>query len=248
MQTRKRCQMIGVRTTTPPWVALGMSALLLAGAGCTTTPRRTGSGGQITQWAVYRPAGPERPHPTLTLSEALRHGDSGLGFLDPLDGELVIEKGKGYQIRADGNVHHPPPTARLGTAIVYPFRLDRALRMPADASLEAFKRALDELAPDAGALSTFRLVGRFDWLEVSAPTPSRLPLVGLTRRKRRLERVSGVITGMRLPESAPGLHAPGLHMVFLSHDRLNGGRVSDFALLDGTLEVHLPDRLLYIQP
>jgi acetolactate decarboxylase len=38
----------------------------------------------------------------LTMAELLAHGDLGLGTLDGLDGELIIDRGQAYVARVDG--------------------------------------------------------------------------------------------------------------------------------------------------
>ena len=41
---------------------------------------------------------------TQTVGELLQHGDTGIGTLTGLDGELIIQAGKVYQVNAQGKV------------------------------------------------------------------------------------------------------------------------------------------------
>lgn len=236
MQNKRR------RWTILPQVVAAMMPLL---AGCALF--RGADSGQITLWPSYAASGPKSEDKVAYAAEVLRRGDTGLGHLSPVDGELVFENGSIFQIRADGNVHQPPLTARIGAALICPFRLDIAIRMVGGTGVDDLRQELiGQAKGEIKAPLVFRLHGRFDSIKASAI--GRRRLIGGGARKFDLQRVSGIITGFYLPETAPGLHDPGLHMVFLSHDRMSGGRVEDFTLLDGTLEIHLPDRLLVIYP
>lgn len=221
-----------------------MGSLFLSGCAVSKGP----APGQVTQWGVYRPNASGVGKPMLTVQEALRYGDTGIGYLSPLDGELVFEQGKVFQARADGQIHNPPGTAALSVALICRFQLDQAERLADGLNRQALetelsKRVLDEKSPLA-----FRIIGRFEQVETTAPAPARSP-TGLPRiRQNVYHRVSGVITGFRLSNAKPGLHPKGLHMIFISHDRLNGGRVTDFKLLDGTLEIHFPNRFFWFAP
>ena len=50
---------------------------------------------------------------TQTVGELLQHGDTGIGTLTGLDGELIIQAGKVYQVNAQGKVREVKKTRRF---------------------------------------------------------------------------------------------------------------------------------------
>ena len=66
----------------------------------------------------------------------LRHGDTGIGTFDGLDGEMVVVDGIAYQVTADGVVHIPAPTMTTPFAEVTFFHDDQEKVLPPGADLE----------------------------------------------------------------------------------------------------------------
>ena len=54
----------------------------------------------------------------VPIGEMLRHGDTGIGTFDGLDGEMVVVDGIAYQVTGDGVVHIPEPAMTTPFAAV----------------------------------------------------------------------------------------------------------------------------------
>ena len=56
---------------------------------------------------------------TITAGELLTHGDTGIGTLDGLNGEVIILGGHAYQAREDGQIREIQPEETLPFASVH---------------------------------------------------------------------------------------------------------------------------------
>src|SRR5205823_7327594 len=57
----------------------------------------------------------------VTLEQLLEHGDTGLGTLNGLDGELIVLDGEAWKAELDCTLTRPPPTAKTPYAVVTQF-------------------------------------------------------------------------------------------------------------------------------
>lgn len=64
-----------------------------------------------------------------TFAQLKQHGDSGLGALEGLDGEMVVFDGKVYQIKNDGVAYPIADDVKTPFAAVTFFRKERPLRL-----------------------------------------------------------------------------------------------------------------------
>lgn len=56
---------------------------------------------------------------TMTMGDLLKHGDTGIGTGEGLDGELIILNGKPYQVAADGKVNVVPDSFTMPFANIH---------------------------------------------------------------------------------------------------------------------------------
>lgn len=189
---------------------------------------------------------------TQSIAALMAHGDTGIGTLAGLDGELIILDGVVYQVNAEGkvrtvaqsetvpfaNVHH----ANFGEATTWQHLDDQALRQQLTASL-----------PTVNAFSAVRLHGRFDHVTTRAVAKQSEPYPTLKQTAEaqavfEADDVTGTLIGYFAPTLFAGVAAPGWHLHFLSDDHLMGGHVLQVDLASGThqqqlfdsLDLHLP--------
>lgn len=175
----------------------------------------------------------------VTLREVLEHGDLGLGTLDGLDGELIVLDGQAWKANLDGTLTRPELSATTPYAVVVPFSPGKpiALRGPfGDAELEAH---LGEHLALARRPTAIRIDGRFQSVHVRSVPKQRRPYPPLAeviarQRVSELRDVSGTMVGFCFPDALDGIEMVGAHLHFLTDDRMRGGHVLSYTLLEAS--------------
>ncbi len=166
----------------------------------------------------------------VTLGEARRAGDFGLGTLEGLDGELLIHEGKAYQIDSSGRVHEPDDAARLPFVAVTRFDADIEFVVPAGLDLAALQARIEAARPSPNYIYAVRITGGFATVKTRSvarqerPYP---PLIEVVKSQSVFEyaETSGVLVGFDCPSWVKGLNVPGHHYHFLADDHEGGGHV-----------------------
>lgn len=178
----------------------------------------------------------------VPLAELLKHGDTGIGTLDGLDGELLIVDGKPYQIGVDGVARLQPGTAKTPFAAVSFFEPDLVLPLKDVANFEDLSKRIKAALPADGAFYLVRIRQTFDKIKArSVPRQSKpYPTLAEAAKAQAIFEFSeqpGVMVGLWCPATIGGLNAAGLHLHFITEDRTRGGHVLDFS--SKTLQVEL---------
>jgi len=179
----------------------------------------------------------------VPCGELLRHGDTGLGTFENLDGEMVVLEGQVYQVRADGSVARMPAEARTPFACVTRFDSDTTLELQ---GLEDFDQLAGRIAAataqEPNMIYAVRASGRFSRVRTRSVAGQERPFPGLVAALQdqpefEFAEVRGELVGFYLPQMLSGLNVPGLHLHFLTESRDAGGHVLE--LQASELEVHL---------
>lgn len=200
---------------------------------------------------------------SMTLGALKRHGDTGLGTFDALDGEMVFFDGTVYQVRVDGSVHTPDDSVTTPFANVAFLNADDPAQVSAFESvggmehLEAKLHAILEKEP--GGVNrpwVIRVDGTFRPVTTrSVPRQEKpyRPLAEVAREQREFSResVAGTIVGFYFPGYMKGINISGFHLHLLSDERDFGGHLLQVGEVRGTLRLRplssfsmiLPDAL-----
>jgi alpha-acetolactate decarboxylase len=202
--------------------AAAAGLLLLLGSGCATRAPHD----QVTRWVSPSSVRPRTAFPAYHLR---RYGDLAAGAL-ARGGEMILNGLYYYQCTPDGAAVPLPPGEPLATGWSVRFRPDRVEILDPGYSLDKLDALLGVSVPDRSMACAFRLIGRFERLQLASG--------------KSLQRVSGTLFGVRLPrDGQPGAE---LTLHFLSGDWLTGGRITAFSLIDGSLAIDLCPRYLQI--
>jgi len=169
---------------------------------------------------------------TYPIGELKRHGDTGIGTLNALDGELVYVDGQMFNVRVDGKVYPVPDSARTPLASVTWLDQDILLKAVSAANIEDLARTLDGVLPSSNLFYAVRADGEFDYIKTrSVPKQQKpyRPLVEVVKEQAVFEfqHVKGTLIGFRCPLFVRGINVPGYHFHFLTEDRKAGGHVLD---------------------
>lgn len=197
---------------------------------------------------------------TITAGELLTHGDTGIGTLDGLNGEVIIVDGHAYQAREDGQIREIKATETLPFASVHFEKPD----------ISDHLTNLDQATFEQQVVDDYRLTNVFAGIRVDGTfkhvktrvAPRQQPpyktLVEATATQPEFEGtdVTGTIIGYYAPHLFQGATVGGFHLHFLSQDHQLGGHLLGFDIADATVkvqhfanfQVHLPiDNEAYLQ-
>lgn len=178
---------------------------------------------------------------TERVGELLQHGDTGIGTLTGLNGELIIDRGTVYQVNATGkvrvvgedemvpfaNVHHAAYESRGEIS-----RLDYA----------ALRAKLLSLIGTTNLFYAVRVHGQFRKVRTRAVAEQVEPYPTLTATAAAQSEFDahdnvGTLSGYYSPALYAGAASPGFHLHYLSDDHQFGGHVLDATLSRGTVEL-----------
>ena len=190
---------------------------------------------------------------TIALGDLLKHGSTGIGTFDGLNGEVIILDGEVYQAFSSGKVNHVTDLqAKMPFASVhYPEELQAlALNSVDFASLNGDFVKDHELKNVFAAL---RLKGKFDHVKVRIAPKQEEPypsLLEVAKGQPTFVRddVQGTIIGYYAPDIFGSVTAAGWHLHFISDDRQFAGHLLEFGAKEltgdlqvfDTLEQHMP--------
>lgn len=165
-----------------------------------------------------------------TLGQLKEHGDFGLGTFNDLDGELVLLGGSAFQITSTGEVHRPGDDVLTPFACACFFRELTYEDVDAGfADLETLLALLETTFPSPNMMYAVWVDGDFEFVRTrSVPRQDHYrPLAEVTRGQPTFEmtNLSGTLAGFYTPQFMSSLSVPGVHLHFISQDRLRGGHL-----------------------
>lgn len=183
----------------------------------------------------------------LTFAELAAEGDTGLGTLNGLDGEMIAIDGDFFRAAADGTLNRIGPTEKTPFAVVTRFRPDREIDLDEPHDLAGLEALLDADRGEA-PVAVYRIDGWFPALRArSVPRqhPPYRPLAEVVGEQRVFELgpVEGTLVGFRFPSWAEGVEIGGYHFHFVDRDRRRGGHVLDLELETARIRIQHSDDL-----
>jgi acetolactate decarboxylase len=176
-----------------------------------------------------------------SLNELSSKGDFGIGTVNALDGELIIENGQFYQVKADGKVYRPSGELKTPFASVVKFAPEDSIEIH-DLDFKGLKLLIDSLMKSPNYFFAIRLDGEFDSVRTRSVPAQQKPypaLVVITQKQPEfsIQKSKGKLTGFFCPEFVKGINISGYHLHYLSDDKTAGGHLLDFRLTSGTLKL-----------
>ena len=178
----------------------------------------------------------------MTVGALRRHGDTGLGTFEELDGEMVLVDGHCYQARGDGSVTEVSDDTLTPFATVVAFSPDETVSLSDIASFDDLTARLDGLRTSGNDFFAWRITGHFDELRLRAACrhASGTPLVEAVADQAVFEchNITATIVGFWSPPFSQAIAIPGYHLHAVSKDRTSAGHVFDLRAPEVVAEVH----------
>jgi acetolactate decarboxylase len=179
---------------------------------------------------------------TLTVGDLRRHGDTGLGTFEDLDGELILVDGRCYQARSDGTVEETPDGTPTPFATVVTFAADVDERLNGVTSYDELIHRLDALRSSDNEFLAWRITGMCSRLRVRTACrhDSGTPLVEAVADQAvfQFAEIPVTMVGFWSPAYAEAVAIPGYHLHAISDDRAHGGHVFDLNAESLRVEMH----------
>jgi len=183
----------------------------------------------------------------IKVSELKKHGDTGIGTFEGVNGEMIVIDGKVYQALGDGTVRKADDNETVPFSNVSFFDSDVSLDLNDIKNMASFKSELDKTVNENGK-NMFYLVkvnGTFDKMFVRSEIKQEKPYKSLDKaletdqREFNYENITGTVVGLYCPDYMGGLNASGWHFHFISDDRTKGGHMLDLSFASAKAELDI---------
>ena len=178
----------------------------------------------------------------LTFAELAGQGDTGLGTLNGLDGEMIALDGRFLRADEDGAVTEVAPETKTPFAVVGWFEPDLEFELTdIDGFGELVKAVEERISPETPAVA-IRIDGEFRRVKArSVPRqhePYR-PLAEVVADQNVFDLPAGpgTLVGFRFPAYSEGIEIAGYHLHFVDRDLRRGGHVLDLEIESVTVKV-----------
>ena len=183
----------------------------------------------------------------IKVSELKKHGDTGIGTFEGVNGEMIVIDGKVYQALGDGTVKEADENETVPFSNVSFFDSDVSVDLKDINDMASFKAELDKTVNEKGK-NMFYLVkvsGTFDKMFVRSEIKQEKPYKSLDKaletdqREFNYENITGTVVGLYCPDYMGGLNASGWHFHFISDDRTKGGHMLDLSFASAKAELDI---------
>lgn len=164
-----------------------------------------------------------------------KHGDTGIGTFDRMDGELIMLDGLVYQVLSDGSIVEAVDEALVPFGDVTFFKEDFSAHVHAS-SLADLHANLSSLIADHGINAFFmvKITGHFKTVQVRSEYPQQKPYPPLDtvmshQEVFNLTDIDGWVISFYCPRFMEGQNTVGWHSHFISTDKKHGGHILDLS-------------------
>ncbi|MDR9857181.1 acetolactate decarboxylase [Paenibacillus sp. VCA1] len=178
----------------------------------------------------------------MTLGELNKHGDTGLGTFNGVDGELTQLDGKFYRYTYDGRMVEVDKKELTPFAVTTKFQVTKTARINPVKDMTALNEQLTKLIDHKNNFYAFKIHGTFKTLKTRSeekqqkPYPT-LPEVLANQSVFETENVTGTLIGFYTPNYAATLNVPGFHYHVISDDKTKGGHVLNISFDAATVQI-----------
>lgn len=177
-----------------------------------------------------------------TTGELRAHGDTGLGTLNGLDGEMIELNDNVYQVKSNGTVYLVNDSANTPFAMTVFFKPDKILILNSSMNLTQFEQYLNATVPSKNMFYSIKVIGTFNSIKARSPPKQNKPYPNLTTALKNqtifnFNNITGTMVGFWCPAYASGVNLNDYHFHFISEDKNSGGHVLDCQLNGAIIEI-----------
>ncbi len=200
--------------------------------------------------------------PVVDVAELKKHGTTGLGTFDGVDGEMIMLDGKCYRAIENGSVSEAGDDMGVSFASVSNFVGERSFTFTDIHDIGTLKAQLNNKIEEEFGLNSMHMVridGEFEVIDARSESPtysihvSLKDMLSKTQKSFVFDNVKGVLICVYYPDYMDGINAPGWHLHFISDDKTMGGHVFEIKMKSGiakmdkinNIELQLPSEPVF---
>ncbi|MHA8137635.1 acetolactate decarboxylase [Lactobacillaceae bacterium Scapto_B20] len=180
---------------------------------------------------------------TIKMSEFMKHGDTGIGTGEGLDGELIMLDGIPYKIDGSGKVieldgNFTLPFGNIHFADYKPFKSTK------DLDLDHLPDDVLNAGNIANTFFSIKFHGDFKTMKTRSIEKQSKPYPTLAECSDKQsvfngEDKTGTVLSYYSPQVFNGVAVGGFHSHFLADDHSQGGHILDFTGFTGEIEIQV---------
>lgn len=200
-------------------------------------------------------------HGSVAVRELKKHGDTGIGTFNRLNGELIMLDGAVYRAAGNGSIELVSDDETIPFSVVAFLDADESKRLNEIPNFDALQNQLNHLVQQRGINRFYmiRIDGMFRKINVRSVYAQNEPYKRLTEVLAHdqtffeYENIEGTMVGVYCPPYMSALNAVGWHLHFISADKTKGGHVLGVNIADAVLtwddtdgfELRLPQNKMF---
>lgn len=185
----------------------------------------------------------------IPFREIAQYGDTGLGTVDKVDGEMIALDGEFYRVDSEGVAHRIAPDVGSPFAVVAPFAADLVITVGSLSNVAALSDVLDQHLPHKNQFYLIRIDGQFGQMRMRSESCQLAPYRPLAetmpevQKEFYLEKTTGTLVATFSPSYAAAINVRGYHFHYIDQARSTGGHVFDCVVEQATVAIQGCDTL-----
>ncbi|MDR2833009.1 MAG: acetolactate decarboxylase [Streptococcaceae bacterium] len=170
---------------------------------------------------------------TLKLNELMKHGNSGIGTLDDIDGELIIIDGQAFQARSNNTVIELTGDELVPYGAVVTHHPTHQFKMTNTTDQKINQQIIEQMNGE-NLFYSIKMSGTFKKMHVRMVPKQERPYskafveIAANQPEYTKENIRGSIVGIFTPALFHGVSVEGFHLHFLDDSHQFGGHVIDY--------------------
>lgn len=186
----------------------------------------------------------------ISVKDLKKHGDTGIGTFQGVNGEMIVTDGVVYQALGDGTVKIASDDEMVPFANVS-FMEGKISKNGVNADkYDNLINQLDSLISVEGKnqFAIAQIDGNFSSLKVRSEFKQNKPYKPLyevlktDQKEFTYQNIDGTLVALYFPEYMSSLNMPGWHIHFISKDKTKGGHVLELNLSNGNLKLDTKEK------
>ena len=186
---------------------------------------------------------------SISVKDLKKHGDTGIGTFEGLNGEMIVLDGVVYRANQDCEINVMGDKEKVPFSNVTFFDKDFSVKLSDVPDKAALEKILNEHVDKHGHNSFYmvKLSGDFNEILVRSEAGAKEPYPTLvealkTQKEITPQNISGTIVGLYCPDFMSSLNSTGWHFHFISGDKKIGGHVLELNLKSGEAQLDKTDK------
>jgi len=166
-----------------------------------------------------------------------QHGDTGLGTLNGVDGEMIAIDNDFYHIDSAGAIKKIDPVTLTPFSIVTKFNPTLSFMIAKITSLDELTILLDTHIPTPNIFYMMRIDAELDWIKIDGENCKMRPAKPLIPRSSEFTHLAGSLIVTRCPDYSAAFTIPGYHYHFIDSTKTRGGHVADLKIKTASVKM-----------